>query len=485
MRVVFGVLYFAGAAAAAAALAGCSVNPATGGQSFTAFMSPAEEQRVGAREHPRIVEQFGGAYEDANVTAYVSAIGRDLARVSDRPDLQFTFTVLDSKIVNAFALPGGYIYVTRGLVALANSEAELAGVIAHEIGHVTARHAAQRYSKSVVAGIGAAVLGALGGEAVANVAQIGTGLYLSAYSRDQEYQSDLLGVRYMSGAGYEPRAMPSFLRSLQSYSAFQARLRGDGGGGFNLLATHPRTADRVAAAIDAAVAQDSRGSRVGADEHLRRIDGLVFGGSERQGFVRGRNFVHPRLRFRFTVPPGFELMNSSQQVVARDADGSVILFDAAGRTAAGSMVAYLRDVWATNVALGELEAIDVNGMAAATGWTRVTSGRSALDVRLVAIRFDPQRTFRFMFLTPPQATVNLSRELRSTTYSFQRLSSRQAAQFRPRRIRIRAVARGETVAALARRLAVDGDHEAWFRTLNGLTPTEQPAPGRLVKIVAE
>ena len=179
MRSAFRILYFAGVAAAAAP-AGCSLNPATGEQSFTAFMSQAEEQRVGAREHPRIVQQFGGVYQDGNITDYVSAIGRDLVHTSDRPDLQFTFTVLNSEIVNAFALPGGYIYVTRGLAALANSEAELAGVIAHEIGHVTARHAAQRYSQSVVAGIGAAVLGALGGEAVSTVAQLGTGLYLSA-----------------------------------------------------------------------------------------------------------------------------------------------------------------------------------------------------------------------------------------------------------------------------------------------------------------
>ena len=218
---------------------------------------------------------------------------------------------------------------------------------------------------------------------------------------------------------------------------------------------------------------------------MQCIDGLVFGGSARQGFVRGRDFVHPRQRFRFTVPPGFELMNSSQRVVGRDADGSVIVFDAAGRTASGSMLSFLRDVWAADVALNELETIDVNGMQAATGWTRVTGGGRALDVRLVAIRFDQRMIFRFMFLTLPQATASLAQELRATTYSFRRLSPQQAEQFQPRRIRIRAVAGGETVAALARLLAVEGHHEAWFRTLNGLAPAEQPNPGRLVKIVVE
>ncbi|MEE8276665.1 MAG: M48 family metalloprotease, partial [Alphaproteobacteria bacterium] len=157
-----------GALVAVLALAGCTVNPATGESSFTAFMSEAEERRVGAEEHPKVLKHFGGAYADSAVAAYVDGIGQSLARGSELSDLRFTFTVIDSDVVNAFALPGGYIYVTRGLMALASSEAELAGVIAHEIGHMTARHAAQRYSQSLVAGLGAALLGAIAGSEAAD-----------------------------------------------------------------------------------------------------------------------------------------------------------------------------------------------------------------------------------------------------------------------------------------------------------------------------
>ncbi len=211
------------------ALAGCTVNPATGESSFTAFMSPAEEQRAGAEEHPKILKEFGGAYGDRAIGAYIDSIGQALARMSDLPNQRFTFTVLDNDVVNAFALPGGYVYVTRGLLALAGSEAELAGVIAHEIGHVTARHAAQRYSQSIVAGLGAALLGAVAGRGAADIAQLGSALYLSAYSREQEFEADILGVRYLARAGYDTGAMAGFLGKLQAHSALQARITGRGG----------------------------------------------------------------------------------------------------------------------------------------------------------------------------------------------------------------------------------------------------------------
>ena len=178
------------------ALAACTTNPATGRNSFTGFMSPQQELQIGAEEHPKILATFGGAYDDAGIAAYVDEVGQRLARNSDLPELKLTFTVLDSSIVNAFALPGGYVYVSRGLLALARNEAELAGVLAHEIGHVTARHSAQRYSQTIIAGLGANVLGAVVGAPAGQLAQLGAATYLSAYSRDQEFEADTLGVRY-------------------------------------------------------------------------------------------------------------------------------------------------------------------------------------------------------------------------------------------------------------------------------------------------
>ena len=476
-----------GALVAVLVLAGCTVNPATGESSFTAFMSEAEERRVGAEEHPRVLKQFGGAYADSAVSAYVDGIGQSLARGSELSDLRFTFTVIDSDVVNAFALPGGYIYLTRGLMALASSEAELAGVIAHEIGHVTARHAAQRYSQSLVAGLGAALLGAIAGREAADVVQVGSALYLSAYSRDQEFEADLLGVRYMARNGYDTNALAGFLGKLQAHGALRARISGRQGAadGIDLMATHPRTADRVAAAAQAAQVRPIGEPRVGAEDYLGRIHGMVFGGSPAQGFVRGRTFVHPQMRFRFEVPPGFHLINGNRQVLARGPDDAAIMFDAAPRRTAASMVDYLATIWPPGAVLNELEAITINGLEAATAWTRLAGRSGSTDVRLVAIRYDRQSIYRFLFITPEHSTAALSRDLRATTYSFRPLSAGEAAAYRPRRIHVETVDPGEKSSVFAARMALEAYRLEWFQTLNGLAPGREPAGGSLVKLVIE
>ncbi|MFT5182512.1 MAG: putative Zn-dependent protease, partial [Alphaproteobacteria bacterium] len=292
-------------------LAGCSVNPATGERNFTAFMSPEDELRVGREQHPKILQEFGGAYDHARATAYVNAVGQKLARRSDLPDLKYTFTVLDSDVINAFALPGGFVYISRGLLALANTEAEIAGVLAHEIGHVTARHSAQRYSSSVVAGLGTALLGVVVGGGAAQLGQQGAAVYLQGYSRDQEFEADKLGVRYLARTGYETRSMASFLASLQAYSALEAKTSGlgDPASRYNIMSTHPRTGDRVAAATKAAQTTAVANPRIGNIDHLNAIEGIVFGDSDGQGFVRGRVFAHKILGFQFEVPDGFHLAN--------------------------------------------------------------------------------------------------------------------------------------------------------------------------------
>jgi predicted Zn-dependent protease len=210
-------LYLALLAVVVVAESGCSTNPATGESSFTGLMSESDEQSIGRENHPKILEEFGGAYPDRQVQDYISSLGNLQARASDRPNQRFTFTVLDSPIVNAFAVPGGYIYVTRGLLALANNEAEVSGVLAHEIGHIAARHSAERYSKGVLLSIPAVLLGVVtGSQEVANLAGSAGAVYLQSYSRDQEYQADLLGVRYLSRTNYDPYGMASFLAQLEA-----------------------------------------------------------------------------------------------------------------------------------------------------------------------------------------------------------------------------------------------------------------------------
>jgi len=206
-------------------LAACATAPATGRSFFTAGMSQEDEAKLGAKQHKEIVKEFGGAYQDPALGRYVSSLGTLLARTSELPDLKFTFTVLDSPIVNAFALPGGYVYVTRGLLALAENEAEVAGVLSHEIGHVTARHAAERYGQAMAAKLATAGLGILFGSGPeVQAANTLSALALSSWSRDQEFEADTLGVRYLTRGGFDPGAMASFLAKLQANSRLQAKL---------------------------------------------------------------------------------------------------------------------------------------------------------------------------------------------------------------------------------------------------------------------
>ncbi|NNE82438.1 MAG: M48 family metalloprotease [Alphaproteobacteria bacterium] len=468
-------------------LAGCTVNPATGESSFTAFMSPEQELRVGAEQHPKILKEFGGAYDHARANAYVNAVGQKLARQSDLPNLKFTFTVLDSDVINAFALPGGYIYISRGLLALANTEAELAGVLAHEIGHVTARHSAQRYSSSIVAGLGTALLGVVAGGGVAQLGQQGAAAYLQGYSRDQEFEADTLGVRYLARTGYETGSMASFLASLKAYSELEARTSGlpDPASRYNIMSTHPRTGDRVAAAIRAAQATQVANPRIGNIDHLNAIEGIVFGDSDGQGFVRGRVFAHKILGFRFEVPEGFHLSNGTRQVVARGPNDAVILFNADTKPFRGRMTSYLTDAWAPKAKLSVVETINVNGMDAATGSTRLTQQNGSVDLRLVAIRFGPNQIYRFMFASPPASTQQLSVPYRRTTFSFRRLSESEKRDLKPWRVVTPTARPGSSVAQLSRGYPLPGPKEEWFRVLNGLAPNSQPFANQRVKLVVE
>ncbi len=478
------------AAIALTVLTACSVNPATGERDFTAFMLPEDELRVGAEQHPKILEQFGGAYRNAAVTAYVDRIGQRLARVSDLPNLNYTFTVLDDDIVNAFALPGGYIYISRGLLGLANTEAELAGVLGHEIGHVTARHSAQRYSRQVAAGLGTAIIGTLGSvflgtSSIGDAVGQGAAIHVQSFSREHEFEADTLGIRYLARAGYATDSMASFLASLEAFSSLEARVSGlpDPASRYNIMSTHPRTGARVVAASRSANVQPGANPVTGRDAYLDRIDGIVFGDSENQGLARGRVFIHKPLDFLFEVPPGFTLFNGAQQVIARESNGALIVFDGASGDHRGTMSDYLTRVWARNARLSNVERLAVNGMDAATGATRITNSNGTFDARLVALRHPSGRIYRFMFLTPPARTAALNTDLRRTIFSFRELTTADRARFAPWHIETVTVRRGDTAESLSRNMPLDGPRDEWFRVLNGLAPGAQPVAGQTVKIV--
>jgi predicted Zn-dependent protease len=469
-------------------LVGCSVNPATGQSTFTGLMSESDEVRIGRENHAKVMAEFGGPYANAELARYVDSLGQLLARASDRPNLQYTFTVLDSPVVNAFATPGGYIYITRGLLALANTEAEVAGVLAHEIGHVAARHAAERQGQAVLASIPAIFAGVLTGSgAVAEMVGAGGTAYLQSYSRDQEYQADLLGVRYLSRTNYDPYGMASFLTQLQANDRLDAVLSGrpDMEDQYSMMSTHPRTADRIQRAIQEAGGTQVSSPIVERDLFLSKIDGMVYGDEPEQGFIRDRRFLHPTLRFAFEVPPGFHMINSSDAVIAQRQDGATILFSSAAGRSGGRMIDYLTSEWAPRLRLADAETIDVNGMDAATGSDRIDTNSGVRDVRLVAIRHESGQIYRFIFLTKPELTNALARDLQLTTYSFRRLTASEAAQLRPQSIRVVPVRSGDTVAAMAAKMSFGDHREERFRTLNGLSPSDRLVAGQRVKIIVE
>lgn len=470
----------------AVALGACAKAPGTGRTIFTGGMSPAEERRIGAQEHPKILAEFGGAYQDPELNAYVNRIGDELVSISEQPDLDFTFTVLDTPIVNAFALPGGYVYVTRGLVELANDEAELAGVMAHEIGHVTARHSAERYGSNVaatIANIGVAILA--GGQA-AQASSTATALALQSYSRDQELEADTLGVRYLARNSYDPEAMASFLESLQAHSRLEAELAGKAGAAdqFNIMQTHPRTSDRIEQAIQRASAIQVANPQRLRDRFLQRLDGTVYGDSRQQGFVRGNAFLHPVLRFAFEAPRGFRLTNTPSAVVGASPGGARMVFDGGGKFT-GTMPDYVSDQWARGSQLRGLQPISRPGVDGATALTEVRGNGSQLEARIAALRTEQGQIYRMIYATPNLGGSDDSAFLRSIE-SFRLLGAAEAAALTPYRIELYSVRPGDTAAALAERFPYDDGFDLKrFLVLNGLSQGAALTPGQQVKLVVE
>jgi predicted Zn-dependent protease len=466
-------------------LQACSTNPATGKQQFTALMSPQQENTVGAQEHEKIVKQYG-LYEDARVNNYVREIGNRVTQKTERPDVKYKFYVLDSPIVNAFALPGGYIYISRGLLALANNEAQVAAVLAHEAGHITGRHSAERYSRGVVTSLGAGVLGAvLGSKEASQALGVGANLYLSSYSRSQENEADTLGLRYMTQGGYDPDEMAAFLSALQAQSGLDARLAGrDANAGASYFSTHPATGDRVRkTAAEAKAYVDSDLKR--QNEYLNKIDGMVYGDSAEQGFTRGQTFYHPKIGFSFKAANGYRFINQTNQIIVTANNGSVVLFDMAKRSNGQSAASYIKQSWLKNKAGLKVENTTVNGMNAASASFDGTVNGKAVTLRVMAIEFKPGTFARFQVAIPKGASSSMIDDLKRTTYSFKHMTDAEKNKIKPYRLRVVNAKKGDTIASLANRLPYEDRKEERFRVLNSLLPNEALVVGRPYKIITD
>ncbi|TNE35710.1 MAG: hypothetical protein EP347_12745 [Alphaproteobacteria bacterium] len=459
-------------------------------------MSTEQAAQLGAQEHPKILKSYGGTYAEQGLDGYVAQVGGTLAAQANATEdikARYTFTLLDSPVVNAFALPGGYVYVTRGILTLANSEAELAGVIGHEIGHVTGNHTAKRYNQQVLAGVGAMVVGAATGNSdLANVVQKGSQLYLLSYSRDQENQSDAYGVRYMRAAGYDPFEMGDFLSSMNAQQALGAKIAGQdyNPNRVDFFSTHPNSGDRAARAYQMAGKNGlTRGELPSRrDAFLNAIDGMLYGDDPAQGFVRGTKFLHSQMRIAFEAPKGYQLMNGPSAVVGQGPGGVQFQFDGANTYKQGqSLAGYISQVWGPSLKVNvqNVQNGTSHGVPMAVGRARAATSQGSVDVRLVAYQVSATEVYRMLILSPASQARSVSGDLDSLQSSFRRLSTLEAASLKPLRIKVVTVQRGDTVSSLARRMAFEDHREERFRVLNGMGATEGLQAGARVKLVVE
>jgi predicted Zn-dependent protease len=447
------------------------------------------DKNYGAKAHPELLAEFGGA-ETGAAAGYVTQIGQTIAMQSGLSNARsdFTVTLLNSSVDNAFAIPGGYVYVTRQLVGLMNNEAELAAVLGHEVAHVAARHSKKRQSAAtrnsilgVLGQIAGSVIGGGFGNLVAQGTQLGAQVLTASFSRGQETEADNLGIQYLRGAGYDPRAMSSVLASLANQNALDARLMGQRGNRVpEWASTHPDPASRVRTTLARAGA--NAGGVTNRDTFLARVDGLMYGDDPRQGIVEGGTFVHPVERFTFTAPNGFFLVNGTRAVSINGNAGkgqlTVLPYN-------GNLDSYVRSAFTAltggqqQIPVGTVQRTTVNGLPAAYSTARVNSGNGQVDVTVFAYEFSNNQAFHFVTLTQ----AGQARLFDNMFGSMRRISASEAGSVRPRRIDVVTVRSGDTVSSLASRMAYSTAQLERFLVLNGLSANAALAPGQKVKIV--
>jgi predicted Zn-dependent protease len=474
------------------------VNPVSG-RTERSVMDEAAEVAEGRKAHEAVMKTYGGPLADARLQAYVNDIGQRLAAQSHRANLQWTFTVLDTPDINAFALPGGYVYVTRGIMAYLDSEADLAGVIGHEIGHVAARHGAQRATRQQRAGAGvlaATVLGvllesAVGVEGAAQAAnQVSSGIAagsIASYSREQELQADQLGAEYLSRVGYDPTNMVDVigvLKDQERFAADSARAAGrqppEGG---NWLASHPSNDQRLQQIRQIAAAYQGSYRDDGRARYLQAIDGITFGDGRDQGVVRGRNFFHEPLGLALTAPSGWHFENDAEAlaIINPAGDAAVVMKlvpPDAGKTHDEIL---LNGFKATQ---GRVDRTPVGGFAATYFiGQRAGAQNQAQPLELTLVDGPSGRTYAFVHAGRDAATVQRNRAaLREATASFRAIAAADRALARPWTLRSTAMPAGG-FAELARRSPLGAQAERQLRLLNGVYAGGDIAVGRPVKVV--
>ncbi len=459
------------------AVAGCAVNPATG-QRQLMLVSEGQEIGMGQQADPDIVGAYG-LYPDSAIQIYVRGLGERLAALSERPDLPWTFRVLDDPVVNAFALPGGFDYVTRGILVYFNSEAELVAVMGHELGHVTARHGAQQMTQQQFAQIGL-VAGAIlvpRFQDFAGLAQAGLGLLFLKFSRGDETQADELGLRYMYRAGYDPREMPKVFAMLERVS--------QAGGGDRLpqwLSTHPNPENRQQHIADliAQLPQDFSGRLIRHDEYIRRLDGMTFGANPREGFFRDGLFLHPDLKLQIRFPAGWKTSNQKRAVLAQSPqqDALMQLTTAGEATPTAALQTFLSQ---QGITAGTISRQTVNGLPAASAGFQATTQEATLAGLVTAIQYGGG-VYRLLTYSAQASWPNYEGAARAWVQSFQPLTDPAALAVQPLRIEVVRVSSPMNLAEFQQRYPSKVDLAALAR-VNQLETSGQVTAGQLVKRV--
>jgi predicted Zn-dependent protease len=460
-----------------AAVPACATNPATGRRQVS-LVSEAQEIQMGQQADQEISAAVG-LYRDADLESYVQRLGTALAARSERPNLQWQFRILDDASVNAMALPGGYNYVTRGLLTYMNSEAELAAVMGHEIGHVTARHSVNQISKQQLAQVGM-VLGMILRPELrnyGNLAEVGLGLLFLKYGRDDEREADALGLRYMTRAEYDPRPMADVFATLDRVS------QGEGSQGRvpAWLSTHPSPEDRRAriAELIAELPTPPAGT-VDREEYARRLDGIVFGENPREGFFEQNVFYHPDLRFRFEFPPGWQTNNQKQAVAAMspEQDALVVITMAGGESAQAAAQQFFSQ---QGIQRGQAWRGNVNNLRAQAYQFAAATQQGQLQGIAAFLELDG-KVYQVLGYAPAQRWGRHEATVNRAIGSFDRVTDRRVLDVQPARLRIVNVPAGMTVAEFARRYPSTVSVMT-LASLNGVSDANQPLRDRLAKRV--
>ncbi|MCW5747822.1 MAG: M48 family metalloprotease [Alphaproteobacteria bacterium] len=455
--------------------------PATAASQVT---TRAERPAAADAARTAALRRYGGAYTEGPLAGYVEQVGRRLVTANGLEAGAWRFTVLSSPTVNAFATDYGDVFVTRGLLAVLQDEAELAAAMGHEIGHVLARHAALRRAQE--ARVYQTAIQVARSTRDPQLALAFAQLELAqarAYSRDQEFEADRIATRLVTKAGYDSAAAVRSLQRLQDYNILQARILGlplDAFERQTVFATHPRTADRVEMARREA--GGSNGGRREEDAYLSAIDGMLYGDTPQEGYARGRRFLHPQLGFAFEAPAGYTLYNNPQSVQAHGPDNAFMVFACTSRPPEDGMVDAMRRLF-PSMPLTDARTLTINGLDAATGVTARSATSGDVDGRVVAIHFPPGMC-TFLLVSRTLGPAARAQELFQAAQTFRRLSTAEAANTRPLRLVVEPVKPGDTIDRLAGRAPAEEPHRVErFLLLNGLQPGDRLLPGQRVKVV--